>query len=289
MHSFYRKVSLIAITIGALTIFGCEQVKEKMPEAEEALDQVKEKVSNLNAEQEPKPLLTQVKLPNEPTYDQIKPYLKTGDVLLFYDFDTAGIEIMLVDMAIAHVPPLTHVGIVFELPENNGLPAGLYFWQAIPPKDVLPQTYGNDWIKGAESTGAQMVSLDKVMEYLSTIKGIETQYVLVRQLSKALSDSEKDAMLKYAREVDGRSFSWPIPEDMAFDYFLGAKEGKQSTDYSFFCSKLASQTFQNAGLIDSVITNSVLPGHFAISPGDKENLITFKTNALDSIVQFLPN
>lgn len=276
-HNFLKVITVFSFFLFSSAT--CQQSSEKKAD---------EQVPTEATVAEKKPLLTQVDLAAEPKYSDIKKYFKTGDVLIFKEFDPAGLAIAFVEEEIGHVPGYTHVGIIFDLPANNGLPAGLYFWQAIPPKDVFPQTYGNDYFKGAESTGAQMVSLDKIMAYLSTLQGSETEYISIRQLSKPLTDAEKSALEMYARTVDGRSFSYPSSLGMAADYYEGRK-GNQSHDNSFFCSKLASQTFRRAGLIDSVITNSVLPGHFAISPGDSFNLITFPTNALDSIVEFTPN
>lgn len=223
------------------------------------------------------------------TYSQVKDKLKTGDVLLFVGFDPAGIGIMFLEMDILNIKPFTHVGIVFDLPASNGQPAGLYFWQAAPgdPKD--PDRFGPDYIKGVPSDGAQMVSLDSLMAYVNTVPfDTEPMIVTVRPLEKALTSQEEADLLHYARTVSGRSFSYPTDGGMVVDYVAGAA-GKQSGDESFFCSKLASQTFYEAGLIEEVITNSVLPGHFAITPDNPENKINFTIdNQFGQIIPIWP-
>jgi len=96
-------------------------------------------------------------------------------------------------------------------------------------------------------------------------------------------------MENYARQVDGRSFSYPVELAMPYDYYEGAIKGIQTADNSFFCSKLASQTFKEAGIIAlDTPTNAILPGHFALPSGLAENPIQFYNNRLDSIINFKP-
>lgn len=235
--------------------------------------------TNCNQQQKPEPkaeesdTVVPIQSGNDSTYSQIKGSLKTGDIIVFQGFDDAGIAIMLYEEKI-DILPYTHVGIIFELPERNGLPKGLYFWQAAPLDTSDPARFGNDYIKGAVSNGAQMVSLDKMMSYISNLSGADTMTVSIRKLEKPLTQPQQNALFNYACQVAGRSFSYPTYDGMVKDYMAGAM-GIQSGDESFFCSKLASQTFVAAGIIDSLITNSVLPGHFAVIENTDSSKIQF--------------
>lgn len=210
-------------------------------------------------------------------YSQIKDSLKTGDVLLFDGFDLAGLGIMILENDIVGIPPYTHVGIVFRLPARDNMPAGLYFWQAAPPAGSIEEDgrFGNDYFKGVPGNGAQMISLDTLMNYVANLKGLNTLLVAARQLKKELSPEQSQALYNYAAHISGRSFSYPTDGGMVVDYLAGAS-GRQSGDESFFCSKLASQTFWKAGLIDSVVTNSVLPGDFAPIRDTAKRKVVFK-------------
>ncbi len=203
------------------------------------------------------------------TYAELAPSLQTGDVILFQGFDLAGLLIESLESKL-NLPLYSHVGIVFRLPDGNS-PSGLYFWQAAPPppppKPGQPaQDFGSDYIKGVVCDGCQLVSLDAVMTWAAeqvALGGSAGFLLAARHLSPAIASDDAASMLNTARFLAGRSFSYPVSVGMVTDYTEGAEEHKQSPNTTFFCSKLASTTFQASGMLPStMITNSILPGDF---------------------------
>lgn len=221
-----------------------------------------------------------------PTYDSLKSTFKTGDILLFDGFDLTGIAILVLEKKL-NIPLFTHVGVIFDLPGNSNMPAGLYFWQAAPQHGLDSNRFGNDYIKGVPSNGAQMISLDTLMHYLDTLHGLDSMIVGVRHLNNPLNAAQQQKLFKYAAEVCGRSFSAPPQTGMPLDFAAGEK-GIQSGDETFFCSKLASQTYLEAHLIESVITNSVLPGHFGPNLPNEKTKINFLDNGFGNFITFSP-
>ncbi|MFN8359554.1 MAG: hypothetical protein U0264_06535 [Candidatus Kapaibacterium sp.] len=209
------------------------------------------------------------------TYAELAPSLQTGDVILFQGFDLSGFLIEALEAEL-NLPPYSHVGIVMRLPDGNS-PSGLYFWQAAPPPTPGNDTnFGPDYIKGVVSDGCQLVSLDNVMAWAAaqSAQGPSTSYLLAaRHLTPAISADDATTMMNFVRFLVGRSFSYPVGEGMMIDYAEGAVENKQSPNTTFFCSKLASATYQACGILPpspvpnviaepTMITNNILPGDF---------------------------
>lgn len=211
------------------------------------------------------------------SYSDLKGQLKSGDIVLLKGFDLTGGLIMTLEGS-QNLEDFTHVGIVMDLPAYGNSPAGLYYWQAAPPTpppDKWP--FGTDYIKQVECNGCVLVPLDIVVDVVANETLGKTSLndfqLWARQLNKPLTAEYEQAMLNYMRVLSGRSFSYPVAEGMIADYTAGYDDVKNngvlatsSADDTFFCSKLASQTFQEAGLLQSgLVTNSVLPGHFGQS------------------------
>ena len=176
--------TLLLFTYGIFIFASCTE-STTPPDPEPSSDFIEE---NTHLESDSVPLISSFNFDPYPTYDSIKSYLKTGDILLFEKFDTAGVLIEALE-EFETLPKFTHVGIVFKLPAKGDFPEGLYFWQAVPPPTVEPMNYGPDYFKGAISDGAQMVSLDSIMAQLSNQKGmgLGQMFVWVRQLTEQLS------------------------------------------------------------------------------------------------------
>jgi hypothetical protein len=184
------------------------------------------------------------------------------------------------------------VGIVVPMPENADLPAGIYFWHAVPADAT--QSFGPDYYKQTECNGCVLVSLDAVMGWvnLQDTSGTMQFNLIARQISPALAPDDEYALIQYIRYLAGRSFSTPVDTGMVADYLEGVeaakKGGTSSADDTFFCSKLASQTFQQAGLLPTnLVTNSVLPGHFGVN-ADNTKLQFLKGYSFGEEIYFLP-
>ncbi len=207
------------------------------------------------------------------SYNELKSQLKTGDIIMFQGFDVSGYMIMGLEL-FENIEMFTHVGIVVQMPESLNAPAGLYFWHAIPPAAI--DQFGPDYFKQVQCDGCVLVSLDSVMSWVgqqttsTSSSKAEPFNLIAREITPKLAVDDEAALLNYMRVIAGRSFSTPVDSGMVIDYFAGAeaakKGGSSSADDTFFCSKLASQTFQQAGLLPAtLVTNSVLPGHFGIN------------------------
>lgn len=223
-----------------------------------------------------------IPLLEEIPYSELKKDLKTGDLIMFMGFDFTGALIMGLEIA-EGTDLYTHVGMVVEMPPKGDIPGGLYYWQAMPPNCTT--LFGPDYFKGVECNGCVLVSLDAVMKW---VEGQESSWTSKIQLlsrslintknppNQQLGPAEEALLLKYMKHIGGRSFSSPTGTGMAEDYNAGLKSadkinGKSSSDATFFCSKLISQTLQKAGIFaDNLITNSVLPGDFGSGQDNKK-------------------
>ena len=233
------------------------------------------------------------------TYTELAPSLQTGDVILFQGFDLSGflIETLEADLKL---PLFSHVGIVFRLPGGNS-PSGLYLWQAAPPATPGNDTnFGPDYIKGVVADGCELVSLDNVMAWAAaqSAKGPSTSFLLAaRHLTPAIAADDATSMMNCARFLVGRAFSYPVGDGMMADYVEGSALNKQSPNTTFFCSKLASTTYQACGILPpspvpnviaepTMITNNILPGDF----GQGGNRLQFlKGYSLGDQIAFTPN
>jgi len=225
------------------------------------------------------------------SYPKLKSELKSGDIIMFQGFDFAGYMIMGLE-TLENIEPFTHVGIVMEMPAFGASPAGLYFWQAQPPD--ADNQFGPDYFKQVASDGCVMVSLDAVMAWVSQqdTSGAMRFNLIARQLNNPLAAPDLAAMLTTMRFLCGRSFSTPTDLGMVADYYKGCdavkKGGQSSANDTFFCSKLASQTFQGAGILPAtLVTNSVLPGHFG-SNQDNTKLQFLKGYGFGADIYFTP-
>ena len=226
-----------------------------------------------------------IKSSTEPTYSSLKADLKTGDIIMFQGFTFTGAMIMGLEL-FEKIEPFTHVGIVVKLPKKGKMEEGLYFWQAMPA-DATNQ-FGPDYFKEVKCNGCVAVPLDSVIDWVHGVDvGKSTdifkeimlngEYKLIlRKLNKSMDPEDASLLEAYMNEIAGRSFSSPVESGMVMDYYEGYEAsnspcGKSSSDATFFCSKLVSQTFQKAGLLpEDLITNSVLPGHFGQSQDNKK-------------------
>jgi hypothetical protein len=201
-------------------------------------------------------------------YSQLAPTLKTGDVILFQGTVFADLAIEELEK-VEGLPQYSHIGMVY-LPTDD--PTNIQIWQAAPAPDA--EAYGNDYIKGVPADGAQLVSLQTVLEWCNdpSKDHNNTYNVAARHLTPALSSSDFTLLDTFVREMVGRSFSQPEATGMMDDYYKGAN-GEQTSNATFFCSKLVAATYQGTGILPpqpvgntipepTMITNSVLPGDF---------------------------
>lgn len=207
-----------------------------------------------------------------PTYSQIRTLLQPGDVILFMS------EGSIVDLGIGILDsmkgdlPYTHCGIIYRFPDSDPNDTPL-IWQAAPPP--IPnltqggEVYGPDYIKQIPCDGCQLVSLDVMIPWCAEQTGANYSFAYrsiqsITNPSQGLASDVLTALENFIRFTDGRSFSYPPEDGMGFDYAEGSIRHKQSGNNTYFCSKLASDTYKNIGLLSSdVITNSILPGDFA--------------------------
>jgi hypothetical protein len=208
-------------------------------------------------------------------YESIKDQLNAGDIILFMgsEKDPAAKDIILLE-TIEGIPGYTHIGIVFKFPGGNPSP-DILFWQAAPvanygtsPDPTNPlnfySVFGNDYIKGVESDGCVLISLDKLMAWSGDPSKNPDMFqkIAVRQFTTALPADIISTMEQFIRLIDGRSFSSPVATGMPADYAEGAL-GHQTSNATFFCSKLATLTYQYCGLLSkSIVCNSILPGDY---------------------------
>lgn len=202
------------------------------------------------------------------TYAELAPTLKTGDVILFQGSIGADLAIETLSLA-KGLSPYSHVGMVY-LPADD--PTNIQLWQAAPAPDA--EAYGNDLFKGVPADGCQMVSLQTVMDWCGNLQeDHDNKYSFAAaHLTPALSASDFTLLDTFIRQMVGRSFSQPEDTGMMDDYLKGADEGVQTSNATFFCSKLVAATYQGAGILPpqpgvgiaepTLITNSVLPGNF---------------------------
>jgi hypothetical protein len=207
-----------------------------------------------------------------PTYSQIRSLLQPGDVILFEaDGDIVDLGIGILDSMKGDLP-FTHCGIVYRFPGSDPNDAPM-IWQAapppMPPESAGGEAFGQDFIKLVPTDGCQLVSLDVVIALCAEQTSANYQFAYRNIQSVSNPDLGLDSELltlldNFIRFTDGRSFSYPPEDGMGIDYFEGYKEQKQTGNDTYFCSKLASDTYKNIGLLSSdVITNAVLPGDFA--------------------------
>jgi hypothetical protein len=232
-------------------------------------------------------------IPNQTNYSALKNSFKTGDIIMFMGFDFAGYAIMGLEEA-EGIDLFTHVGIVIDVPARGSMPAGLYFWQAMPA-DATNQ-FGPDYFKGVECNGAVAVPLEAILNWVNkqdTTSGATKYLLIARQLNQKMQPADESLLLAYMNEIAGRSFSSPVDDGMLLDYAAGVlsskTNGTSSSDATFFCSKLASQTFQQAGMLPAnLVTNSVLPGHFGSSE-DNKKLVFQKGYSFGTDIYFIPD
>ncbi len=190
---------------------------------------------------------------------------------MFKGFSLTGYAIMSLEF-LEGLEGYTHIGIVVDLPDEKG-DNELYFWHAIPP-DAIKQ-FSPDYFKGVHADGCVLVTLDSVIDWVKETnieKGKQEFKLVARKLSakegeRGIQKKQLKDFHKFIREKAGRSFSSPVDMGMVLDYFEGFEAskhgGKSSSDATFFCSKLASATFQGAKMLPKdLVVNSVLPGHF---------------------------
>ena len=109
-----------------------------------------------------------------------------------------------------------------------------------------------------------------------------------RRITPAFTDELIAEMETFIRQMAGRSFSSPIKGGMLIDYTQG-ELGIQSPNDTFFCSKLASATFQAIGLLPpTIITNDILPGFFASDTVSLLNGYGFDDGVLIDVSGLLP-
>ncbi|WP_343561584.1 hypothetical protein [Kiloniella sp. b19] len=162
------------------------------------------------------------------TYDDLRPGLKTGDIVLF-----AGESLFSKAIRFVTRSQWSHVGMVIKIERWNLA----LLWESTTPSDA------KDIEGGTVTNGVQLVALSsRVQSYKGKIA--------IRQLNKSISDEQIDRLAAFRESVKGRKFEKDALELVraAMDNtFLGDEEGEDLS--SFFCSELIAESYQAMGLL----------------------------------------
>jgi hypothetical protein len=173
-------------------------------------------------------------------YSQLKPTLKTGDVLLFQGQDILDWMIQLESDS-----PYNHVGMVV-----TPAPDQWCFWDAPGGGEQFPDPLIDNG-NGPAHAGARGADLDTLLAYYMST-GV-TLYC--RQISPAVTQQEMDALLTFIPLADGTPFpgqdvklpdSFGLGVGLALSYAIGKMFNMTISD-NYFCAHLIAQTYMSMG------------------------------------------
>jgi hypothetical protein len=177
------------------------------------------------------------------SYDSIRDYLKTGDIVLFSGTGLAGGAIKLLTRS-----PWSHVGLIVRRAGE----AEPLLWES------MPSGFCKDVDSGSFRTGVQLVRLS---ERLARFTGP----VAVRRLNRPLCEQQRWRLEALQTEVADRRYERNLLElaFAAFDWLTLNREDLTT----LFCSELVAETYQRIRLLDDVEhgalpSNEYTPGHF---------------------------
>lgn len=179
------------------------------------------------------------------SYEQLRPDLQTGDLVLFHglDFESALIEFL-------EHSQWSHVGMVVVLPCLN-YPL---LWESTPLHSLT------DPLLHRAKSGPRLVPLDDRLR-LSLDRKLYNRF-MVRHLHVSRTPDMLDALKGFIAEVHRLSFpgNWEM-----FKEFLEGRllNSQPETRRSFYCAELVAESYMRMGLLpDSPPSNAYLPKDF---------------------------
>lgn len=173
------------------------------------------------------------------TYENIRPDIQTGDLILFSGNGPIAFGIKLITRS-----KWSHVGMAFKMPEYDFVA----IWESTSLSNI------HDIESGMHVNGVQMSPLrDRIRNYNGDIA--------IRHLSDFTCDLDK--LKRFRSSVRGR----PYEKDL-FELFSAALPYPFSNNdediSSLFCSELVAETYQTLGLLDEQKpSNEYTPSDFA--------------------------
>ncbi len=177
------------------------------------------------------------------TYDELRPRLDTGDVVMM---SASYLEDRVIEALTDS--PFSHVGMVVK---KGG---DLYFWEATPAGGLTCE------LDGEEHTGVRLVPLESLLEqYTARVRG----QFFVRLLEVDRKAEMIEAFWEFAKQVNKFPFAgswamfsewveghvWPVPVE--------AK--------AYFCAELTAQTYRAMNLLpDQPPANGYSPESFSM-------------------------
>lgn len=167
------------------------------------------------------------------TYSEIRPKLKTGDVVLFSG--KGGISEWIKWFTGSQ---WSHVGLVLELEDFNSV----LLWESTTLSNLA------DVETGKAHRGVQLVGLRE------RIKSYNGDQIAIRRLSKRLDGDMLKILGQFRSTVSGRPYEQSKIELIrsASTMFPNDEEDLSS----LFCSELIAEAFQEMGLLDKTAKNS---------------------------------
>lgn len=200
---------------------------------------------------QPKPVLV--------PYSQLRPTLKTGDLISFSG--TAALDWMI---RFAEGEPYTHVGMVIE---DNGT---LFFWDAPGGGKEFTDPYylAPNGQSGKPHAGARVAALDDLIPYYMTVEVA----LYARQLTAPVTADQKAALMRFVSVADGTPFpgDWLKAPDglnllagLGLSSYLGI-HWKATIAGNFYCAHLVAESFMRMGMmaIAPNPSNSYSPADF---------------------------
>lgn len=181
-------------------------------------------------------------------YSEIRPTLKTGDVLLFDGKSRISNAIKFFTRS-----RWSHVALVYRVDDDLDARGTVFCWESTTLHDLV------DADTGRLTMGVQRVELSERLErYLA-----EGGEVAVRQLSRALTPDMVRALNAFRHEMSGRPYERNRLALLRAAY--DGPGGANGEDYSsLFCSELVAGAFQRMCLLPpSIPAAEYVPGDFA--------------------------
>ena len=192
-------------------------------------------------------------------YEDIKEYLKTGDLLLFSGNGMNSFEVKL-----ATVSPFSHVGMIVKckhFKEENDL----YIWHSPSQKlefihDKLTKTY---------KEGPQLNNLNEILEatdgsiYLRKLEQGLDKYILnfTSNKNKNIDPCDSD-LIKWMRHEAPKKYETDFKE-LLFAAYDGPCGRNKKNIKSYFCSELVAESYQIMNILDrSLPSNEFVPADF---------------------------
>ncbi len=189
-------------------------------------------------------------MPAKPmTYQQIRPKLKMGDIVLF-----AGTGLFSAAIRWATDSEWTHVGIV--VPMEFGGQSMVLLWESTALLKV------KDYQTGMVDDGVQLTPLS---ERIKHARG----HVAIRQLNNPLEPRQIETLARLREDWKHIKYERDIFELMRAAY--DGPFGENCEDLSFFfCSELVAEAFQRLGLCpNDPASNEYVPAEFSKSSGQQ--------------------